>query len=86
MNPQFPANRVEMEFSQWKAREERLGTLFSITPAENLYWLRNCGSSRESERNTDLQKILRSSIRFESLKWKSKECPNNCIQVSFHVS
>jgi len=35
MNPQFPVNRVEMEFSQWKAREERLGTLFSITPAEN---------------------------------------------------
>lgn len=35
MNPQFPANRVEMEFSQWKAREERFSTLFSITPAEN---------------------------------------------------
>lgn len=35
MNPQFPVNRVEMEFSQWKAREERFNTLFSITPAEN---------------------------------------------------
>lgn len=35
MNPQFPVNRVEIEFSRWKAREERLGTLFSITPAEN---------------------------------------------------
>ncbi|MDQ8013183.1 MAG: hypothetical protein REI96_12085 [Flavobacterium nitrogenifigens] len=35
MNPQFPANRVEMEFSQWKAREEHFNTLFSITPAEN---------------------------------------------------
>lgn len=35
MNPQFPTNRVEMEFSQWKAREERFNTLFSITPAEN---------------------------------------------------
>ncbi|SCY13993.1 hypothetical protein SAMN02927916_1241 [Flavobacterium anhuiense] len=35
MNPQFPLNRVEMEFSQWKAREERFNTLFSITPAEN---------------------------------------------------
>ncbi|UUF12568.1 MULTISPECIES: hypothetical protein [Flavobacterium] len=35
MNPQFPVNRVEIEFSQWKAREERLSTLFSITPAEN---------------------------------------------------
>lgn len=35
MNPQFPVNRVEMEFSRWKAREERLGTLFSITPVEN---------------------------------------------------
>lgn len=35
MNPQFPANRVEMEFSRWKAREERFSTLFSITPAEN---------------------------------------------------
>lgn len=35
MNPQFPANRVEMEFSQWKAREERFNTLFSITPTEN---------------------------------------------------
>ncbi|KAF2508695.1 hypothetical protein EYY60_16365 [Flavobacterium zhairuonense] len=35
MNPQFPVNRVEMEFSRWKAREERLGTLFSITPAQN---------------------------------------------------
>ncbi|MBO9585300.1 MAG: hypothetical protein J7574_14145 [Flavobacterium sp.] len=35
MNPQFPVNRVEMEFSRWKAREERFSTLFSITPAEN---------------------------------------------------
>lgn len=35
MNPQFPANRVEMEFSRWKAREERFSTLFSITPAES---------------------------------------------------
>jgi hypothetical protein len=35
MNPQFPLNRVEIEFSQWKAREERFNTLFSITPAEN---------------------------------------------------
>jgi len=35
MNPQFPANRAEMEFSQWKVREERFNTLFSITPAEN---------------------------------------------------
>ncbi|EJG03143.1 hypothetical protein [Flavobacterium sp. F52] len=35
MNPQFPANRVEMELSQWKAREERFNMLFSITPAEN---------------------------------------------------
>lgn len=35
MNEQFPINRVEIEFSQWKAREERFSTLFSITPAEN---------------------------------------------------
>lgn len=35
MTPQFPVNRVEIEFSLWKAREERFRTLFSITPAEN---------------------------------------------------
>jgi len=35
MNEQFPINRVEIEFSQWKAREERFSTLFSITPADN---------------------------------------------------
>ena len=35
MNKQFPINRVEVEFSQWKAREERFSTLFSITPDDN---------------------------------------------------
>lgn len=35
MNEELQNNRVEMEFSQWKAREERLCRLLGINPADN---------------------------------------------------
>lgn len=66
MNPQFPANRVEMEFSQWKAREERFSSLFSITPAESksllaekLRQFERIRSKYRSSKNIEEQHTLR---------------------------
>lgn len=82
MNAQFPVNRVEMEFSLWKAREERFSSIFSITPADNksllvekLRQFERIGAKYKSSKNLEEQHTLR-ILKMESGRMLKQLYPN----------
>ena len=82
MNEQFPINRVEIEFSQWKAREERFSTLFSITPADNksllaekLRQFERIRAKYKSSKNIEEQHSLR-ILKMESSRMSKQLYPS----------
>ncbi|WP_289058405.1 hypothetical protein [uncultured Flavobacterium sp.] len=76
-----------MEFSQWKAREERFNTLFSITPAENksllaekLRQFERIRAKYRSSKNIEEQHTLR-ILKMESQRIAKQLYPNPISRI-----
>lgn len=87
MNEQLPVNRVEMELSQWRSREERFSKLFSFSFSnhrsllkEKLHHYERIATKYKSSQNTDEQFALR-ILKQEKNKVLKQLYPNLLVRL-----
>jgi hypothetical protein len=87
MNEQLPVNRVEMELSQWRSREERFSKLFSFSLSNNRSLLKEklrhyerIATKYKSTKNTDERFALR-MLKQEKNKVLKQLYPNLLVRL-----
>jgi hypothetical protein len=87
MNEQLPVNRVEMELSQWRSREERFSKLFSFSLSNNrsllkekLYHYERIASKYKGSPNMDEQFALR-MLKQEKSRVLKQLYPNLLVRL-----
>lgn len=87
MNEQLPVNRVEMELSQWRSREERFSKLFSFSLSNNrsllkekLHHYERIASKYKGSPNMDEQFALR-MLKQEKSRVLKQLYPNLLVRL-----
>lgn len=91
MNEQLPVNRVEMELSQWRSREERFSKLFSFSLSNNksllkekLHHYERIGTKYKGSPNMDERFALR-MLKQEKNKILKQLYPNLLVRLTRKV-